>query len=171
MEWKGFPNRHWVRDGKQLEPGIAFWAVTMEMRSLVNRDSEFRAGERGRRSVIHALRSISASDLDPFCVLTALVGSLTFCSIFVAPLWSLGPAVRGSGGLRFLSDHLPGGRHPLLFICSPLGWLKTRSISGLSISYMANGTDCTIWEAPGEGAGREEKDKEDRGWELEDNLK
>lgn len=84
----------------------------MEMRSLVNRDSEFRAGERGRRSVIHALRWISVSDLDPFCVLTALVGGLTFCSIFVVPLQSLRPAVRGSGGLRLLSDHLPGGRHP-----------------------------------------------------------
>lgn len=34
----------------------------MEMQSLVNRDSEFREGERGLRSVIHALRSIRASD-------------------------------------------------------------------------------------------------------------
>lgn len=97
---------------KTMEPGITFWAVTMEMRSLVNRDSEFRAGEHGRRPVIHALRSICASDLDPVCVLTALVGSLTFRSIFVVPLRSLGPAVRESGGLRLLSDHLPGGRHP-----------------------------------------------------------
>lgn len=111
------------------ESEATFRGVTMEMRSLVNRDSGRRAGEHGLRSEILALTSICAPDPDHGRVLRWLAtGLLQYV------MWLIGRASDPQG----LSDHLPGGRH-LPFSSSPLprgGWRQGASLDSNQIHQL-----------------------------------
>lgn len=117
------------------ESGITFCAVTMEMRSLVNTDSEFRASERGLRSVIHALRSICASDLDHSCGLH-LLATLPSAVCYMAPLQESQTCSEGLAEFCLPSDHLPvqdifPSPHLLSLGLALLGsnWLMVQAVS------------------------------------------
>ena len=102
----------------------------MEMRSLVNTDSEFRAGERRPRSVVRALRSMRASDRDHVCVLHLLV-TLPPAVIYVTHPRSLRAAERGTGEFHVLANHLPGRRHlPSLLLPAALAGDEQASAPG-----------------------------------------
>lgn len=111
------------------ESEATFRGVTMEMRSLVNRDSGRRAGEHGLRSEILALTSICAPDPDHGRVLRWLAtGLLQYV------MWLIGRASDPQGP----SDHLPGGRH-LPFSSSPLprgGWRQGASLDSNQIHQL-----------------------------------
>lgn len=107
----------------------------MEMRSLVNTDSEFRAGEQRPRSVVRALRSMRVTDRDHFRVLRLLV-TLPSAVIYVTHLRSLRAAERGTGEFHLPATHLPGGRHLPSSSLRGVGY-KTSSSSGLYMGYIS----------------------------------
>lgn len=100
----------------------------MEMRSLVNRDSEFRADEWRPRSVVRAARSMRVPDLDHSRVLHLVTSPPAV--IYGTRLRSL-RAAEGVRGASLAGKSSSKRKTSSLLFSSEQGWLKTSSSSEL----------------------------------------